>query len=202
MAFKMHIKIGLKVLYFLIFVQAIYAQDNASNKDRIKPFIAYELGEAAFNGFQSLSGEIGVRFTNNQMFRITHMNVNLTEAHLSSDFAGAVDGDDVEGKFFGFEAFYDFPVFKGLYISPSFGYYKNEYNHVILNENLQNKSATLGLGIGYRETNLFKVNGLYFMLSFPMRTPLNPIEETMLGSTTINNNRFDNNIWFFVGYEF
>jgi len=52
------------------------------------------------------------------MIRLTHMNVNLTEEHLSSEFARAVDGDNVEGKLFGFEAFYDLPVLtKGLYIS-------------------------------------------------------------------------------------
>lgn len=200
----MKFKTTLLLLVAALSIQFSYAQDNTTiQQKQITPFIAYELGEAAFNNFQSLSGEIGIKFANNHLLRLTHMNVKLTESHLSTGFAGAVDGNDVEGKFFGFEAFYDFPVFlRGLYISPSLGFYKNEYSHLTLNEKLTNNSATIGLGIGYRETNLFRIKGLYFMVTFPMRTPLNPIDKTILGNTTVNSNVFSNNIWLFIGYEF
>ena len=200
----MKIKVSSISFILLLISSSICAQNDIEDTyKRAKFFLAYEFGEAAFNRFQSLSGEMGLRFANEHMIRLSHMNVKLTEEHLSSDFAGAVEGSDVEGKFFGFEVFYDFPVFtEGLYIGPSVGYYKNEYLHTVLDERFKNNSATIGLGIGYREKNVFGVKGLYYMLSFPMRTPLNPIEESMLGNTTIENNRFDNNIWFFVGYEF
>ena len=193
-------------VFFLLLLSTSFSFSQSIQADQVKqirPFIAYEFGEAAFNKFQSLSGEIGLHFQNNHMLRLTHMNVKLTEGHLSSDFAVVVEGDDVEGKFLGFEAFYDLPVFwKGFYISPSFGYYKNEYNHLILEQNLKNNSFTIGTAISYRETDIFGVKGLYYTVSFPMRTPFNPIRETSLGETLIKGNRFDNNIWLFVGYEF
>lgn len=185
-------------------IQNSYSQneDSFQNK-RFTPFIGYELGEAVFNKFQSISGEIGIKFKNNHMVRLTHMNVSLTEEHLSSNFAGAVEGNNVEGTFFGFEGFYDFPLFlNGLYISPSCGYYRNEYSHTVLDQNFENKSPTVGVSVSYKETNIFGIKGLYYMFSFPMRTPINPIKETTLGDTIISNNTFDNNIWLFIGYEF
>ena len=200
----MNVKFLVSTIMILFCIQIIEAQELNPKKDQgIIPFVGYELGEAMFNAFQSISAEVGIRFPNDHMFRLTHMNVNLTEGHLSSGFAGAVDGNNVEGKFFGFEAFYDFPLFfEGFYLSPSVGYYKNKYEHLLLDESLRNNSATLGLGVSYREQNVFGLKGLYYMVSLPMRTPLNPIEETKLGETTINNNQFDNNIWLFIGYEF
>lgn len=177
--------------------------DEISQKDTHQFFIAYEFGEAVFNKFQSLSGELGWRFNNQHMIRLVHINHDLTEEHLSSGFAGAVDGDYVEGKLFGFETFYDFPIFtKGLYISPSIGYYRNEYRHTMLQEDLQKSSCTLGTALSYRETNIFNVKGLYYMFSIPMRISLDPIKETKLGDTIIKNNTFENNIWLFIGYAF
>lgn len=196
-------KIKLILLLSFFVSEICSAQDESGRGKRIRPFIAYELGEAAFNKFQSFSGEIGLKLRNRQIIRLTHMNVKLTEAHLSSSFAGAVDGNGVEGKLFGFEAFYDFPVFyQGLYVGSSIGYYVNEYNDINSDEKLESNSTTLGIGISYSETNVFKLEGLYFRLSIPFRMPLNPIEETVLGEAIIRDNTFDQNIWFFVGYEF
>lgn len=181
-----------------------YFSSTDSNKNESsKVFIAYEIGEAIFNKFQSLSGEIGIRFKNQHLLRLTHVNLNLTEEHLSSGFAGAVDGDNVKGKQFGFEAFYDFPIFfNSLYIGPSIGYYKNEYQHTILNERLENSSFSFGSSLSIRETNIFKLKGLYYSFSIPIRINLNPIEETNLGSAIIKNSTWDNSIWLFIGYEF
>jgi len=197
-------KISLIIILFFIVVSSAFAQkDQAENLNRKRFFLAYEFGEAAFNSFQSLSGEIGIRFPNNHMFRIVHMNVNLTEGHLSSSFAGAVDGDNVKGVFLGFEAFYDFPILvEGLYLGPSIGYYNNEYQHTLFDEVEMNESATLGVGISFREKDIFGVNGLYYMVSIPIRIALDPSDETMLGSSIIKSNQFDNNIWLFVGFEF
>lgn len=181
----------------------IYSQKDSVKSKNTKFFIAYDLGEAAFNQFKSLGGEVGVRFKNNHLLRLSHTNLHLTEKHLSSSFASAVDGKNVEGKQFGFELFYDFPVFvKGLYIAPSVGYYNNEYTHTILNEKLEKSSLTIGTAISFTEMDLFKLKGLYYRFSVPFRFNLNPIEETKLGDTTIKSNLFDNNIWFFIGFQF
>ena len=67
--------------------------------------MAIELGKGAFNKFQSYSGEIDIQLSDDHLLRLVHMIVYLTEQHLSSSFAGAVDDPDVEGKFFGFEVF-------------------------------------------------------------------------------------------------
>ncbi|MDY7395291.1 hypothetical protein UMM65_08560 [Aureibaculum sp. 2210JD6-5] len=194
----------------LTFVLMSWSMIGLAQKESIKEekktrfFIAYEIGEAVFNKFQSHSGEIGLRFRNNHLLRLVHMNVNLSEQHLSSSFAKAVDGPNVKGKFFGFEAFYDFTVFRDkLYVGPSVGYYKSEYNHTILDEELKNDfSPTIGVGISYRETNLFGVKGLFTTFSIPLRIDLKPTKKTKLGETTIVGGVFDQNIWFFIGFEF
>lgn len=184
------------------------ALDTSSGKDSIVSdstqfFIAYDLGEAIFNEFKSLGGEVGVRFGNNHLLRIAYTHLYLSEKHLSSNFAKAVDGNNVKGKQVGFEVFYDFPiVVKGLYIAPSIGYYDNEYTHTISNETLDQSSFTLGSAISFTETDIFKVKGLYYRLSIPFRFNLTPINETQLGETTIHSNQFDNSIWFFVGFQF
>lgn len=180
-----------------------YTQRDSVKSKSTKLFVAYDFGEAAFNQFKSLGGEIGVRFKNDHLVRLTHTNLHLTEKHLSSNFAKAVDGKNVKGKQFGFELFYDFPFFvKGLYIAPSVGYYNNEYTHTILNEKLEKSSFTAGTAISFTEKDLFKVKGLYYRVSIPVRFNFDPIKETKLGDATIKNNLFDNNIWFFVGFQF
>lgn len=181
-----------------------FTQETYINEpSKFNPFIAYELGEAVFNDFQSISFEVGARFNNDHLIRLVHMNVDLTETHLSSSFAQAVKGSNVEGSFFGFELIYDFPItWNTLYIGPSAGYFTNKYNHTILDEFVNNSSSTLGLSISYRERNIFGIKGVYFNFSLPMRVSLNPIEETYLGDAIVSNSTFENNIWLFIGYEF
>lgn len=200
----MYYKFFTLIICLIISAQLCRAQVKTVQSDeQATLFIAYELGEAAFNKFQSLSGEIGINFPNKQSLRLTHMNVNLTEQHLSSSFAGAVDGSDVKGKLFGFELFYDFPaILDNLYLGPSLGYYNNNYEHTILNQKLRQKSVTLGVGISYQESDIFNIKGLYYRFSIPIRTHLNPSEKTNLGDSVINKNNIDNNIWLFIGYEF
>jgi hypothetical protein len=163
-----------------------YTQRDSAKSKSTKIFIAYDFGEAAFNQFKSLGGEVGVQFKNNHLLRLTHTNLHLTEKHLSSSFATAVEGKNVKGKQFGFELFYDFPIFvKGLYIAPSIGYYDNTYTHTILNEKLEKSSFTAGAAISFTEKDLFKVKGLYYRVSVPFRFNLDPIKETKLGDATI-----------------
>jgi len=183
-------------------------QTGAFQDKKITPFIAYEFGEAIFNKFQSLSGEIGIRFPNRHLIRLVHQNIKFTEEHLSSDFAVTVRGDNVEGELFGFEAFYSLPIKKWknndetLYVSPSLGYYKNDYAHTIIEQRFEKRSMTFGLELSYRGNNAFKIKGLYYTIAIPVRVHFDPHEEFKLGDTTISGNRFDNNIWFFVGYQF
>lgn len=187
---------------------SIAQQIEDSSYKSIRPFIAYDFGEAVFNKFQSLSGEIGVILPNYHLMRLVHQNVQLSEEHLSSDFAITVKGDNVEGSLFGFEFFYSFPIKKWknsneiLYLSPSFGQYKNEYRHLILEERLEKSSLTTGIEISYRETNLFKIKGLYYTAAIPIRIHFSPHDSFNLGNTKILGNRLDNNIWFMIGYQF
>lgn len=184
-------------------------EDNTSNPDF---FIAYDFGEAMVNSFQSLSGEIGISLPKKHLIRLVHMNVHLTEKHLSSDFVVTVEGEHVEGTMLGLETFYSFPLFKWresnqvIYFSPSLGAYKNEYWHTELDSKLKQSSVTTGFELSYRETNPFNTEGafkgLYYTISLPFRIHFNPHEETQLGNTTISKNTFDGNIWFFIGYQF
>lgn len=172
------------------------------------PFVAYEFGEAIFNKFRSLSGEVGISLPKKHLIKLVHQNVQLTEEHLNSGFAVTVKGDKVEGSLFGFEAFYSFPLVKWsgdneiLYLSPSVGYYRNRYNHTILPETFEQSSSTIGLEISLRETNLFGLKGLYYAVTIPVRVHFNPHEEFSLGDTRILKNSIDNNIWLLVGYQF
>lgn len=162
-------------------------------------FIGYDFGEAAFNRFQSLGSEVGIRFQNGDHFRLSYTNLKLTEEHLSSNFASAVDGENIRGKQQGLELFYDLhlPV-KDLYIGPSIGFYDNRYNHTLLKEKIRKSSFTMGAAVSYSQ-NLFKSKWVYYRVSVPIRYTFNPIEETKLGAATIKSNRVDNNIWFFIG---
>ena len=206
---RMYSRVILLIFPIIIGSNLCVAQEIDDSADpSISPFIAYDFGEAIFNKFQSLSGEIGVILPNHHLIRLVHQNVELTEEHLSSDFAIPVKGDNVEGSLFGFETFYSFPLkkWKGakeiLYISPSLGYYKNEYRHTILEDRFEKSSMTAGVEISYRQTDLFKIKGLYYTLAIPIRIHFTPHEEFKLGDTRILGNRLDNNIWFMLGYQF
>jgi len=176
--------------------------------EKPKFYIGYDLGEMAFNEFKNFAGEIGVKFNNKHTLRFVYLNILLTEAHLSSDFANAVDGDNVTGHWKGYELVYDVPVFKFknnkslIYGGLTSGFHDNSYQHTILDESVEHKSATVGFDIGYRETGIFKIEGLYINFQIPFRYKFNPLEETMLGDARVNRSVFGNTISFFIGYEF
>ncbi len=196
-------------LLFIFGIVNIFAQDS-TNPDPTKPsiFIGYDLGEMAFNNFQNFAGEIGVKLKKDHMVRFVYLNVKLTEAHLSSSFAAAVDGENVSGLWNGYELLYDLPIYRFkngrtlIYGGVSAGYHKNSYQHTILAESIENKTATIGFDIGFRETNIFKINGLYINFQIPFRYKFNALEETKLGDATVNKSVFEQTISFFVGYEF
>jgi len=200
------------VLYSILAIslstQSIAQSVEDINENKPKYYIGYDVGEMAFNKFQNFAGEIGLKFRNDHTIRFTYMNIKLTEGHLSSSFAGAVDGDNVTGLWHGYDLLYDVPIYrfkKGnnyVYGGVSVGYHENNYQHTILSESVGHKSGTIGFDIGFRETNIFKINGLYINLQIPFRYYFEKLEETELGDTTVNEAVFNQTISFFIGYEF
>ena len=201
-------KILIFLVLFMIGTKTNFAQEAATIDQKTKIFLGYDLGEMAFNRFQNFAGELGVKFNNNHSLRIVYLNIKLTEEHLSSDFASAVDGDHVEGHWQGIDVLYDLPIFqfkggeKFIYAGLSAGYHDNFYQHEILDESVSHKTTTIGFDIGYRESNVLKIKGLYFNLQIPFRYNFNKLEETKLGDTTVNKSVFGQSISFFIGYEF
>lgn len=206
---KIQVKMKKVTLSIILFIWAanVFAQDSTTNnKNQI--FIGYDLGEMAFNKFQNFAGEVGLNFKNDNMLRFVYLNVKLTESHLSSGFAQAIDGENIKGHWQGYELLYDIPLYRlknkesFFYGGLSAGYHNFKYQHTILNESMNHKTGTAGFDIGYRETNVFKVKGLYYNFQIPVRFYFNPIEETQLGSSTVNKSGFEQTISFFIGYEF
>ncbi|QLG44381.1 hypothetical protein [Costertonia aggregata] len=195
-----HSRTVIGLAFFLLFNLV-----RAQNKDRSSFFIGYETFEMTMNKFQNFAGEVGYRFNEKNQIRLMIGEVKLTERHLSSSWeAAAVDGDNVEGYFRIYELYYDryFGKRKNFYYSGNVGYVKDEYNHLISDNRLENETATIGFSIGYRKENIFGIKHLYTNISLPFRYYLNDIPETQWGDTTISAHKFVNNFWFFVGYQF
>ncbi|MFN3999304.1 hypothetical protein [Algoriphagus sp.] len=165
-------------------------------------FLGYELGEMAFNNFQNFSGEFGLKFKNDNQLRFVYQNVKLSEKHLSSNFARNVDGENIRGLMKSYEVFYDYQLLKNIYFGASVGYANDYYEHTTLAESVSNLSPTVGFSPSYRETDIFKIKGLYFHLAVPFRYYFAPLEETQLGNSKVNKHLLVNNIWFFIGFQF
>lgn len=200
--------IFLHLLLLLLAVSGLTQNTRTEMNTRSSIYVGYDLGEMAFNQFQNFAGEAGIQFENGHMLRFTLMNVKLTEQHLSSGFAGAVDGDDVSGLWNGYELLYDIPIYRFkrentfIYGGVSAGHHKHLYQHSILAESISHKTSTVGFDIGYRETNVFKIRGLYINFQIPFRYYLTGLEETNLGDSTINKVALEQTISFFIGYQF
>jgi len=196
------------VQLFVLMTCAFAQNDVVQTDNKLNIFVGYDLGQMAFNRFQNFAGEIGVKTKNDHIIRFAYQNVKLTEAHLSSSFAGAVDGENVTGLWHGYGLLYDIPVYrlkngKGFaYGGVAVGYHRNFYQHIILDESFEHKTALVGFDIGFREKDIFNVKGLYINFSVPFLFNLNKIEETKLGDTTINSDVLSQSIAFFIGYEF
>jgi hypothetical protein len=166
-------------------------------------FVGYEILEMAMNNFKNFAGEIGYRLDGRNTIRLSIMEVNLTERHLSSNYeAMAIDGENVTGYFRGYEASLDRYFSDRFYASASLGYFSDTYEHTILDERLKIETMTLGTGIGYRRFDMLGIKGAYLHFSIPIRFYFNKIDETRLGETTVREHLIVNNIWLFLGYEF
>lgn len=166
-------------------------------------FVGYELLEMSMNEFSNFAGEVGYRFDRKSAMRLTIMEVELTERHLSSDYeAYAVDGENVEGYLRGYELHYDRFFSKSWYYSLNIGYYNDTYEHINLNEKIENHTSTIGVGIGFRKDDLFGKDKGYLNFNMPFRYYFNSIEETKMGDTIIREHSLVNNVWLFFGYDF
>ena len=177
-----------------------------SNKTKL--YLGYDLGEMAFNRFQNFAGEIGLKFKNKHTLRFTYMNVKLTEKHLSSGFAGAVNGKHITGHWKGYDLIYDIPIYRSkkgntiIYGGISAGYHSNTYEHAISRKSFNHTTITIGFGAGFRETNLFKIKGLYANFHIPLRHYFDTLEKTTLRNSTVNKVKLEQTLHFFIGYEF
>lgn len=166
-------------------------------------FAGYEFGEMAFNEFKHVAGEVGYKFDSKKALRISFFDVALSERHLSSSEARAVDGRDVEGSWRGIDVYYDFPVTDNIYISPSVGYHDTVYSHTILDQSVSNASSSAGFAVSYLGDNVLGFSQLYWRFSLTFTHRFNPQDKTILGNTVINEESFFETIpLIFVGYRF
>lgn len=165
-------------------------------------FVGYEFGQMAFNEFQNFAGEVGYSLENNASIRLSFLNVALSERHLSSSEAGAVDGDNIEGLWRGAELLYDFPVTKHIFVSPSAGHFDSKYSHTVLDQSIRKKSLTAGVALSYRENGIFGINSLYLRFSVSYRHYFNPFQRTTLGDSVVTGGSSEVTPALFVGYHF
>ena len=165
-------------------------------------FVGYELGQMSFNGFQHVAGEVGYKLDNNTSIRLAFLNVALSERHLSSGEASAVNGGNVEGLWRGAEILYDFPITKRFSVSPSVGRYDSEYSHTLLDQSIRRKSSTAGLALSYSEEGIFSWDKLYWRLSISYRHYFNPVPRTTLGDSIVRGDSGELTPALFVGYRF
>ncbi|MFK8081135.1 MAG: hypothetical protein AB8B97_12680 [Granulosicoccus sp.] len=165
------------------------ASDLATKTDnRVGIFLGYDFGEMGSNKFQHFGGEIGLTLKNDHVVRFVYLNVKLTEEHLSSGSTRAVDGDNVTGLWYAYDIFYDVPIYqfkngKGFIFSGLFaGYQDTTHEHKVLDESVRHRTGIVGFDIGFRETDVFDIQGLYFNLSIPFGYNFNILEETMPGA--------------------
>lgn len=165
-------------------------------------FVGYEFGQMAFNGFQNFAGEVGYTLDSNATIRLSYLNVALSERHLSSSEASAVDGDNVEGLWRGVEFLYDVPINRHIFIGPSVGYFDSIYSHTELNEEIRKKSSTVGLALSYSDNGIWRFDNLYWRFSISYRHYLNPMQRTTLGDSVVNGGSSEVTPAIFVGYRF
>lgn len=166
-------------------------------------FIAFEIFELSQNNFKNFAGEIGHKFNEKHQARLTIMDVELTERHLSSVEAAAIDGSNVEGIFRGYEINYDRYFTKSWYVSLNAGHYTDIYQHQILrDQRLKNETFTIGTGVGYLKQNPIGLKNAYLNFNVPLRYYFDSIDETSLGDTRVREHLIVNNFWLFLGIHF
>jgi len=165
-------------------------------------FVGYEFGEMAFNDFKNIAGEVGYTFENKQSLRLSYLNILLSERHLSSSEASAVDGDNVEGLWRGADIYYDFPIKNNYFVSPYVGYYDMKFSHTVLAESVRYKTASAGFAVSYFGDSILGVDELYWRFSLTFGYFFNELDKTTLGETVVNGGSVNFIPQIFVGYDF
>lgn len=165
-------------------------------------FAAYEITEMGMNNFRHFAGEVGFRFGPKHQLRLSVMEVAVTERDLAGWWSAAVDGKGVRGYLRGYELHADRFFHGHWYVSANAGYYANEFRHITLPQRIWNETLTAGVGIGYTKPNLFGIEHLHLDFTMPIRYYFDGIEETKLGSATVNVHKVVPNSWVFIGYRF
>ena len=195
MRFKMkRIVIGLLILRIAI---SLYSE----SEENIL-FIGYETIGKALNNSKYFTLEVGSRFAEKNQIRLIITETKLGERQLfSKQEIKSTDGAKVEGYSWGYELNYDRFLTRSFYLSASIGYYEDIYRHTS-NERYDNRSFTIGSGVGFRKNNFLEIDHLYYNFSIPVRFYLNEIDVIEFGDTIIKQHQIVNNIWLFFGYEF
>ena len=92
--------------------------------------------------------------------------------------------------------------YKSLYFSANIGYVSLEYNHILTQEEYGTKTFASGPGIGLRQNNLFKLNGLFIDFTLPILYLTKAVEQKHLENTKINKQQFAYQGFLFIGYQF
>ena len=129
-------------------------------------------------------------------------NVALSERHLSSDEASAVEGDNIEGLWRGADIYYDYPITKNIFMSPSVGYHDSEYMHTILNTSVRHSSPSVGFALSYLGNDVLGLDTLYWRFSLTFNYQLKDQEEAILGDSIVKGDSFGFTPAIFIGYEF
>lgn len=195
----------LSALAWLLLACPWAAAAQSAGNEEVQPrfSVSYELMEMGANRFHNFAGDIGYRLTSTSRLRLVIMEVDLTESHLSDDFwARIVKGGGVKGYMRGYELTYDRFVAGGLYVMANAGYIDLSFESVDTGARYANGSFSLGSGLGYRFDNPFGLKGLFINPSLPIRYFFDPVEETRLGSGTVQPIRVAPSVWLFVGFSF
>lgn len=188
----------------LIFFMGSTIISNAQENQTKKFFVGYELLEMSMNEFKYFAGEVGYRFNPKHQLSLSIGEIDMTERHLSSNEAAAVDGDNVEGYFRIYELTYSrfFGKRKLWHYGANVGYVYDEYDHLISDNEIKNHTLTAGVNFGFQKMDIFKIKHLYLRVLIPIRYNFNSIPEQEWGETTIREHKFVPNTWLFLGYRF
>ena len=169
-----------------------------------RPFSAsYEILEMSVNNFKYFSGDLGYQLDKNTKLRLAIMEVKLSERHLADDvWAQIVTGNNITGYMRGYELNIDYFAWKGLYFMANTGVIHMAFEHTQTKESYSNTTFALGSGFGYKYNLPFADERIYLNLSIPIRYFFNPVRETRLGTSTVNEITLAPSIWLFVGVEF
>lgn len=197
------IAVRMMMMTMMIAPTATQAQDGAADGLEPRFSVSYELLEMSANRFRNFAGDIGYRLTPKSELRLVVMEVSLTESHLADDFwARIVTGGGVKGYMRGYEMNYDRFVAGGLYVMANAGYIDLSFESVDTGARYGNGTLSLGSGVGYKLRNLFGVKGLILNPSIPIRYFFDPVEETLLGTGTVQEIRIAPSAWVFIGFSF